>query len=41
VEVGVTPEAPWMFGVVADRGRGKQREVPIFGYVPVEGVEGV
>ena len=35
------PQTPGVFGVVAYRGRGEEGEVPVFGDVPVEGVEGV
>lgn len=37
----VSPQTPGVFGVVAYRGGGEEGEVPVFGDVPIEGVEGV
>ena len=41
VEVGMPSQAPGVLGAVAFRGRGEEGQVPVFGDVPVEGVEGV
>lgn len=41
VEMRVSAEAPRVLGVVAFLAGGEEGEVPVFGDVPVEGVEGV
>ena len=41
VELRGSSESPGMFGGVSDVGGGEEGEVPVFGDVPVEGVEGV
>jgi hypothetical protein len=41
VEMGAPPETPGVFWVVALLARAEEGEVPVFGDVPVEGVERV
>lgn len=41
VEIGVPSKTPGVVRVVAFAGRGEEGQVPVFGNVPVKGVEGV
>lgn len=39
MKVHVLPQTPGMFGIITFRSGAEEGKVPIFGYIPIEGVE--